>query len=211
MDQWFNALVAIERAITAIKAIQFNKKKSKQVAKIVIIILLIFVIGTNIHDPINRRLIDEENEDEKRIWCIVSYSSNLQIYNSFMNIFHFIVPFILNLISPIILITKISHQQSILQPHRTYKQILQEQLRQHRHLLIAPVVLVILALPRLIISFLSKCMKSADNSWLFLAGYFISFIPPMLTFIIFILPSKFYKKEFQETVNRYRRRLHIIF
>jgi hypothetical protein len=211
MDQWFNALVAIERAITAIKAIQFNKKKSKQVAKIMIIILLIFVIGTNIHDPINRRLIDEENEDEKRIWCIVSYSSNLQIYNSFMNIFHFIVPFILNLISPIILITKISHQQSILQPNRTYKQILQEQLREHRHLLIAPIVLVILALPRLIISFLSKCMKSADNSWLFLAGYFISFIPPMLTFIIFILPSKFYKKEFQETVNRCRRRLHIIF
>ncbi len=162
------------------------------------------------YDPINRRLIDEENEDEKRIWCIVSYSSSLQIYNSFMNIFHFIVPFILNLISPIILITKISHQQSILHPHRTYKQILQEQLRQHRHLLIAPVVLVILALPRLIISFLSKCMKSVDDSWLFLAGYFISFIPPMLTFIIFILPSKFYKKEFQETVNRCRRRLHII-
>jgi len=34
--------------------------------------------------------------------------------------------------------------------------------------------------------------------------YLITFIPSMLTFIIFILPSKFYKKEFQKTVQQYR-------
>ncbi len=40
------------------------------------------------YDPINRRLIDEENEDEKRILFIVSYSSRLQTYNTVMNTFH---------------------------------------------------------------------------------------------------------------------------
>ena len=114
MDQWLNACVAIERAITVIKGASFDKKKSKQTAKLVIIILLIVIIGTSIHDPIYRRLIDEENDDddEKRIWCIVTYSSNLQIYNYIMHIFHFFGPFIINLISAIILIIKKSRQQS---------------------------------------------------------------------------------------------------
>ncbi len=90
--------------------------------------------------------------------------------------------------------------------------ILREQFQQHKHLLTAPIVLVILALPRLIITFALKCMVSSNGAWLFLVGYFISFIPSMLTFVIFIFPSKFYKKEFHKTVQQLRtnidRRLH---
>jgi len=84
---------------------------------------------------------------------------------------------------------------------------------EHKHLLIAPVVLVLLAIPRMILIYTSKCMKSADDVWLYLIGYFISLIPSMLTFLIFVLPSKLYKKEFDQTVARYRRvirkRLHL--
>jgi uncharacterized membrane protein len=90
---------------------------------------------------------------------------------------------------------------------------LREQFQQHKHLLTAPVILVILALPRLIIAFASKCMKSSDDSWLFAVGYFISFLPPMLTFVIFIVPSKFYKKESHRSAIQIQvaiqRRLHI--
>ncbi|CAF3901466.1 unnamed protein product [Rotaria sp. Silwood1] len=107
-----------------------------------------------------------------------------------------------------------SSQQSHAQRMRTYYDLIRENFHQHKPLFIAPVLLVILALPRSIMTFVSKCMKSANESWLFLVGYFISFIPPMLTFVIFILPSKFYKKEFHKTIMRYRTyartRLHVI-
>jgi hypothetical protein len=216
MYQWLNACVAIERAITAIKATRFVKKKSKQTAKLVIIILLIVIIGTSIHDPISRRLIDEISNDDdniKRTWCIVSYSPILKVYDYIIHIFHFFGPFLVNLISSIILIKTKCHQQSNIQIHRNYKEIQREQFRQHRNLLTAPIVLVILTIPRLILTFVSKCVKSTGDSWLFLIGYFISFIPSMITFIIFILPSKFYKKEFQKTIHRLRnivqRRLHL--
>ncbi|CAF3237514.1 unnamed protein product [Rotaria sp. Silwood2] len=207
MDQWLNACVATERAITMIKATHFQKKKSKQVAKKVIVILLIVIIGTSIYDPLYRRIIDEENEDEKRIWCVATYPSSLQIFNSVINTFHFLAPFMINLISAVILITKISRQQTNLQTHRTYTELLREQIRRHRHLFAAPVLLVILALPRLIISYVSKCMKSTNEAWLFLIGYFISFIPPMLTFVVFILPSKFYKTQFRKSVVAYRTKI----
>ncbi|CAF4817113.1 unnamed protein product, partial [Rotaria sp. Silwood2] len=98
-------------------------------------------------------------------------------------------PFIINLVSAIILITKKSRQRSNLQINRNFKKLLKEQIRQHKHLFTAPVLLVILALPRLILSFSSKCMNSTNDAWLFLIGYFISCIPPMLTFVVFILPS----------------------
>ena len=67
MDQWLSACVAIERAITMVRGARFDKKKSTQIAKRVIFILLMVITATGVDDPIHRRLIDEENEDERRI------------------------------------------------------------------------------------------------------------------------------------------------
>ncbi|CAF1033075.1 unnamed protein product [Adineta steineri] len=62
------------------------------------------------------------------------------------------------------------------------------------------------AIPRLIISFLSGCMKSARDAWFYLIGYFISFIPSMMSFVIFVLPSSMYKKIFDQSMERLWRR-----
>ena len=209
MNQWINACVAVERTMTIVKDIYFDKKKSKQAARWIIIVLLIIIIGTNSHDPIHRRLIDEKNDDndeKARIWCVVTYpSTSLQRYNFIVHIFHFFVPFIINIISSLILITTKSRQQTRIQRNDSYKQILRKQIKQYKHLLIAPIILVILALPRLILVFISKCMGSVDDAWIFLSFYFISFIPSMLNFIVFILPSEFYKNEFRRSIIKYRK------
>ncbi|CAF1434089.1 unnamed protein product [Adineta steineri] len=205
MDQWLNACVSMERAFTVIQDIQFVKKKSKQLAKKVIIILFILITLTSIHDPIHRRLFEEEdndNENGKRIWCIVNFSSKLRTYNRIVNTFLFFIPFLINLISSIIIITKTSRRQSRLRKYRSYKVMLYEQIRNHQHLFVAPVVLFALALPRLILSYASKCMNSSKDSWIFLSGYFISFIPPMIIFFIFVLPSKYYRNEYKKILMK---------
>jgi hypothetical protein len=51
-------------------------------------------------------------------------------------------------------------------------------------------MLILLTLHRLIISFASGCMRSAREPWLYLIGYFLSFIPSMLTFIVFMYHRK---------------------
>jgi len=207
MDQWLNACVALERAFTTTKGPSFVKSKSKCAAKFVIMFLVIVITGTCIHDSIYRHLIDEDNDTDniKRTWCIVNYSPSLEVYNYIIHIFHFIGPFLINLVSTIILITNKSRQQSRVHPQRTYQEILREQFLKQKHLIISPIILIILAFPRLIIIFVSKCMKSADNVWLYLVGYFISFIPPMLTFIVFIVPSKFFRKQLCSRVRQYQR------
>jgi hypothetical protein len=205
MDQWLNACVAIERAITTMKGIRFDGAKSKKLAKYVIPFLVVFITGSNLYDPFHRALIDDGDDGEqKRIWCFVSYSSAFHVLHSFVNILHFFAPFIINIISATIIIVFTTRQRRVIRKRENYQELLFEQIRQHKHLLIAPFVLIILAIPRLIISFVSGCMKSTDDAWLYLMGYFISFIPSMLTFVVFVLPSKFYKKEFSTNIKRYR-------
>jgi hypothetical protein len=193
--------------------INFNKAKSKYWAKFIIIIIILMNIISSIHDPLNRRLI--EDIEEERIWCIVSYthSSWLNIYNTTLNIIHFILPFGINFISAFVIIILAARKRSIIHKNQTYLKHLREQFQKYKHLLISSSILVLLALPRLVISFFSGCMKSNRDPWLFLAAYFISFIPPILTFIIFVLPSQTYRNEFNLSLKHYlvtiRRCFHI--
>jgi hypothetical protein len=204
MDQWLSACVATERALTVIHGINFRKEISKRTAKWVIFALILLIISSLIHDPIHRRLINDDDEDEQRIWCVVSYSTKVEVFNSAVNIFHFLVPFSINVLSAIVIIVRSARQRERTRPRETYRERLGQQVQEHKRLLVAPYVLIILAFPRLYISFISSCMKSARDPWLYLVGYFMSFAPSMLTFVVFVLPSELYKKEFDKLIRRSR-------
>jgi hypothetical protein len=204
MDQWLTAFVAIERACVLSKGVYFDKRKFKSLAKWAISGLVLISMVTHIHDPIYRSLFEENNDDEKRFWCIIQYPSAIRIINLIINILHFIVPFIINVISALTIIIMSTRQQVAKKKKKSYRKILKEQIHQHKNLLIGPCVLVILGIPRLIILSASGCMKSTGDSWLFLLGYFISLIPPLLTFILFVLLSKTYRETFRQTIPRYR-------
>jgi hypothetical protein len=166
------------------------------------------MISTTLQDPIHRHLAYDE--EEKRIWCTTKYSTSVQVFDSIMILFHSLLPFVVNLISAAMIIILVARKRSKTQKQLSYKQHLNKQFREHKHLLISPCIFIIIALPRLVISLRSGCMKSARNPWLFLIGYFISFISSSLGFVAFVLPSNMYKKEFIETVKRVRQKIHNI-
>jgi hypothetical protein len=197
---WLSACVAIERAVSVSKGANFDKAKSKQFTKWMIVIVFLFTICTSLHDPIHRHLINDE--EEQRTWCITKYSLSLQIVDRTLNVLHFSMPFLINCISALIIIITATRSRSNVHKNQNYTQVLRQQFAHHKHLLISPFILVILAVPRLIISFLSGCMKSARDSWFYLIGYFISFIPMMSTFIVFVLPSEMYRKQFSDSLKR---------
>ena len=147
----------------------------------------------------------------KRTWCIVSYPSWLRIFDAVINMTHFMVPFAINLISAAVIIWKSARQRTNVRRNFDFKQLLGEQFRHHKHLLITPLLIIVLGLPCMIISIVSDCMKSSRNAWLYFLGYLISFICPMLSFV---LPSKLHKEEFNASMRPYRRNflfLHRLF
>lgn len=202
VSDWLSACVAIERTFSVYRGVSFNRRKSRSVSKRVIVLMNVLAILTSIHDPIHRRLIEDTNE--QRTSCVVSYSSNLQIYNSSMLLFHFFTPFLLNIMSSFSIIVFVTRIRSAIQKQQTYRTQLRIQFYQHKHLLITPISLVLISLPRLILSLSSGCMKSVENLWLFLIGYFITFIPPILSILIFVLSSKTYKEKLTALLKRTR-------
>ena len=203
-SDWLSACVAIERAMNIQRGVNFNKAKSQRAAKWISSFVIFVTISTYIYDPIYRRLM--EDEDEQHMWCISQYSSFVQIFDWSLNIFHFSTPFLINCISALMIIFTAARTRSSCQKTKSFKEHLYEQIQQHKHLLISPFILIILAIPRLIISFLSGCMESAQDSWFYLFGYFISFIPSIMTFVVFVLPSRIYMKEFKESMKRFWQR-----
>jgi len=197
--------------VITLKGIHFRKKHAKYYSKWVIACSILFVLLTNIHDLFHRNLFTENENEQQRYWCIVEYSSKyIEIYNTIITTFHFISPFIINFTSAIIIIVTKTRQQIILQAKKQNKtfhprKIFIKQIRQHQNILIAPCVLTILDIPRLIISFTSSCIKSPNDFWFYLIGNYISLIPSLLTFTIYVLPSSAYKQAFRKVISRYRR------
>ncbi|CAF2930436.1 unnamed protein product [Rotaria sp. Silwood2] len=207
-NDWFYACIALERVFTVIQGVSFNQLKSKKVAKWIFPCIFLITILTHIQDPIHRRLIDDIDVDEKRTWCLAQYSSALNTFNMFITLFHFLVPFSVNIISTILTIKQIARSRWQTQTAIPFSIHLRQHFNQHKRHLFASCALILLALPRLIISFISGCMKSPRNPWLYLFGYFISFTPSMITFIVFILPSKQYKDDFMTAIRHIIQRFH---
>jgi hypothetical protein len=236
LDTWLNACVAVERAIHVSRGVNFNKDKSKRIARWITIILPLFVMITIIHEPIHRNLLEyttekyqskqyenwtnesmeyetannesEKYETENHVLCVINYSRSVQDYNTVILFFHLIAPFVANLFSALYIIFGSARQRSVARTHQTYKEHVFEQLSEHKQLVISPVILLILSLPRLVISLVSRCVDASNNPWLYLCGYFISFTPSMLIFVVFVFPSELYMKTFKESLRMWRRRTH---
>ena len=198
-SDWLSACVTIERLVSIIQGVRFNKTKSQQMAKWIILILFISTSVSYIYDPIHRQLMDDE--EEQRTWCVTQYPPVVQIIDWTMNIFHFSIPFAINSISAAIVVLLIARTRLNSQKSKSFKEHLKEQFHHNKHLFISPLILIILALPRLILSFLTGCMGTARESWFYLFGYYISYLPNIMTVLVFILPSRLYKKEFYKTVK----------
>ncbi|CAF1136684.1 unnamed protein product [Adineta steineri] len=219
LDRWLNACVAVERAVLILKGVKFDKKKSKSIARQTILILPFCICGTLIHELVFRRLFEYEtaldttyasktNEDtiKRYVSCITRYSPSVQHYNTVVLFFHLVGPFIVNLFSALFIIFGGAQQRSMARTNKSPKEYIQEQFSEHKQLIISPIVLLVLSIPRLIISLLPGCVKTSENLWLYLGPYFISFTPSMLIFLIFVFPSELYMKAFKQSIIRNQRR-----
>lgn len=218
-DAWLNACVAVERAVNVYKGISFNKEKSKRFARWIIFILPILIMATIIHEPLHRKIFEYETRElfeyssgawgfegqtvtDSHIRCLTSYSLAVQGYNTIISFIHLLGPFLANLFSALFIIISSARRRAELQRQQTYRQHIREQWAEHKQLVISPVILLLLSTPRLIISLVSGCVDVSQSFWLYLSAYFISFVPSILMFVIFILPSTSYRTTFKKMMPR---------
>jgi hypothetical protein len=82
---------------------------------------------------------------------------------------------------------RVARQRSVSRTEQTFSEHVRKQFNEHKQLIISPVILLVLSMPRLI----------------------ISFIPSMLIFIIFVALSQLYMKAFKKSFKSFRQRTRI--
>ncbi|CAF1682896.1 unnamed protein product, partial [Adineta ricciae] len=202
LNNWLNACVALERSMAVHTGAYFNKSRSKSIARKVIIIVPIVIMLSIVHELVFRDLF--EDHEEQRLWCLMSYSRSIHTYNTIVSLFHFLGPFLANFYSAVFITFRGAQQRARVQPQITQRQHRWQQLNDYKHLIISSIVLVILTIPQLIISSLSGCVKAAYQSPVYAAGYFISFVPSMSIFVVFVLPSRLYQSQFKKALKSWR-------
>ncbi|CAF1461662.1 unnamed protein product [Adineta ricciae] len=221
-DAWLNTCIAVERAVNVYKGVSFDKEKSKRFARWIIFILPICNSATAIHQPLYRHMFSYKNKGEISIdplfeipqgvvigtdtWCTTSYSQSIENYNTVILFIHLLGPFIANFCSALFIIIRSARRRAEVQKQQSYRKHVREQWKEHKHLVISPTILLLLSTPRLVISLLSGCVNVTNHLWLYLCAYFISFLPSVLIFILFVIPSDLYRKTFKESFFRLCRR-----
>ena len=198
MVDWMNTFVSLERFWVARNKTNFQKKKSKKLAKIFIPIAILAILASLLHDPFHRTsLVDPRLDYGRRAWCVVNYkTATIRLYNIIINIIHHIVPFIVSLVAIIFILIDFARTRAKAKK-QAFQTAFKEQLSTLKHWIISPIVLMILTLPRVIFSLTFTCI-SKEAHWqiyMLIISYFLGFLPHMSSLIIFVFPSKTYTGE----------------
>jgi hypothetical protein len=201
------ACTTLERTMLIYQGISFNKIDSRRMARLIICLLILYHFLIILHEPFYRQLMYSFN----RHWCILKFPAHSFIfrYESVINIFHFILPYFINLILPIGWIWILTKKKSILHKNNSTWINFKKVLFTNKHTVITCYILVLFNTPRFIFTFYLTCIKQQWQNTAYIIAYFLSLIPLMTNLFIFILPSPKYRPQFFgfiQSVLKYRHR-----
>jgi hypothetical protein len=164
------------------------------------IVTCIVILGMHIHELFYYIVINQP--DFSMTFCVTDFNQIVaKEYNRINTLIHSILPFFIQIISITFLIIFVARSRANLaQKKITYKQILQKQFKEQKELYITPIIHIVSSLPNVILAFSLACTQMNNlQRYGLLAAYLFSYIPSMLGFIVYVLPSRMYKKEFLQT------------
>ena len=224
MSYWLMGMVAIERVYVT-WFIKGTWLKSPRIAKRIIIAIILCILIFDLNEVIYYQSIEDPKASltMNSTWCVTSYSIAVSTYNQINNILNYILPFVINFLSTIILIVLIIKKRIRLlakdkqnkQKRSTIIRIYMNLIIEKRELIIPPLLTMLPQLfssPQFILSFSLAC-QDFSISWhryLLLSSYFITYLPQVILYKLYISPSSFYTNEFHATklyhrLTRWRR------
>jgi hypothetical protein len=182
------ACVIIERTVCAYKNLSFDKQQSRHVAKIVIPSLILYHFLVTLHKPFHRQLLSDTHSSN-RSWCFLHH--RIWFFNTYeraTNIVRLVLPFFLNLLAPLIMLSIRTRHKATLNKNATTWSNFKSVLCTYKNNIISPCLLVLLITPRLILTFHVTCITQQWQNTTYLVAYFLLLVPLMTSFFIFLLP-----------------------
>ncbi len=195
---WLTSWVTIDRLLIILfpTATAF---KNPRLSIISTHITFFVILGTHVHELFFYITIQSYGSSI----CVSNFDRSwIVLYNRVNTLVHYLVPFFIQIISITLLnILAARSRAKTTEGNTTFVRMLKKQFRTQKELYITPGIIILSALPQAILSFSLACTQlSTWQRHALLAAFLFSYTPQVLGFILFVLPSSAYKKEFARTL-----------
>ena len=202
---WLTSLVTIERLCVALLPTFVTMRKPRLALGLSIFVILVVSV-MHAHEVIYYTVIVDPSYTSIGITlCITSYTKELvSTYNRANLLIHYVTPFFIQTVSMTILIVQITRSRARANGStlETFLDLFKKQFIAHREYYITPIIIVLSSLPQTILSFSYACteLKKPWQRYTLLTTYFLSYLPQMLGYILYVLPSTTYTEQFHQTI-----------
>ena len=202
---WLTSLISIERLCLVLFPTSLTLKNPRRAIGFIIIVILL-VSGMHIHELMYyTTIVDLSYPSANVTVCVSNYvQSFVSTYNHVNVLVHYLIPFLIQIISITILIIQIAFSRVRAgggSNQQTFVIVFKRQLKEQKEQYVTPMIIILSSLPQIIVSFSYACseLKQSWQRYTLLTTYFLSYLPQMLGFILYVLPSTTYSQEFHQT------------
>ncbi|CAF1172606.1 unnamed protein product, partial [Didymodactylos carnosus] len=171
--------------------------------KLMLYVLTIFLVAASAVIDILLHRITNDTQNTNQLICITEYSSLSSVWKTVdtLSIFtNHIVPVLLNVYASGIILTIAARSKSNVS-HESFISSLWFQIKLRYEQLLCPLLMILCSLPQLLAGFILSC-DTWNIVWLkhfIISLYYFAYIPQLLTFFLFIQPSRIYKQAFKQS------------
>lgn len=205
MTYWLTSFVTIERLCVVLFPTSLTVKNPRLALGLSAFAVLM-VCGTHIHEILYYTIIEDLSHISANVTlCVTNYIQPLvSTYNRVNVLIHYFIPFLIQMISitTMIIRTAGSRARTSASQRETFASLFRKQLKTQKELYITPMIIILSSLPQTILSFSYACggLNQAWQRYTLLAAYFFTYLPQMLGFILYVLPSTAFSEEFRQTI-----------
>ncbi|UJR34447.1 hypothetical protein I4U23_021854 [Adineta vaga] len=170
----------------------------------------VVLVVMHIHEVLYYKTFIDRSATLKQIAiCTTDYQDvRLKTYNRINIFLHHFVPFLIQLLSISILIIETTRSRLRVtnninnNNNNTCLTIFKRKFQMNKEHYFTPLIIIFSALPQIIFSFAYGCtdLNEGWRKYTLLTTYLLSYLPQVLGFILYVLPSQAYTQEFQKTI-----------
>jgi hypothetical protein len=204
---WLSTLLVIEFVL--LECVELSIYRTRWFSVISSLIVLLVATGSHFHEIIARRpLVDPKQTGSYT--CTFIYPLPLDILDRVFRIIHVIIPCAIHFIASMCILINITQRIIIVRDRHDYFRIFLSECIKRKHCFVPPLFIILSNLPHLILHLKDMCEDARNTSLLRLHVAFniLVYLPPCVTFFIYIYPSNSYMHKFKQTFcGRWLRRL----
>jgi hypothetical protein len=199
LTYWLTSCVTIDRLLMIIFPTSLILKNPRLAIGISVATSIV-LLGMHAHEIIYYTVVQHVPTGSSI--CVTNFDTRLvSIYNRISTIIHYLFPFFIQIMAITLLIVLVARSRvKTVGQKMAFRQVLKKQFQVQKELYVTPTIIVFSALPQTIFTFSFECTQLTDwQRHTLLGAFLLSYAPQVLGFILYVLPSTTYKKEFSET------------